>query len=78
MGSARATSTEFLEMESYKWLIVVVRLLAGPLLGALLAALVASGFVTPDALEAACARAVSEFASNSSTALPLASRGRLN
>jgi hypothetical protein len=65
-------------MENVKWLIVVVRLLAGPLLGAALAALVASGFVSPEALEAACARAVSEFGSNSSTALPLRSAGQPN
>lgn len=59
-------------MEQYKWLIVVVRALAGPLLAGVLGALLATGLVGPEVLRAACARAVSEFGSNSSTApLPL-------
>lgn len=66
-------------MEHYKWLIVAVRLVGGPLLGAVLGVAVASGVIAPEVLREACARALaSASASSSSIPLPLRSAGQLN
>lgn len=67
-------------MENYKWLIVVARLFAGPLLAGALGALVATGLVGPDVLQAACERALADSVSvsSSSTVLPHRSAAPLN